>query len=266
MLTENKKEIQKQHLKYLRDHIYKVETKWPHFQRLLDDLSSIAEEVHENQTVVCLERAYVYGGYSIVAPLFDVGTFTTVDCLLKSSESHGNYQADWVNDKQFTKIKADVQSSIYETTLPAKYSDYILIPNVIHHVENQELMFKEISRVMKPGSKGYLFEALLRELHQIPDDYARFTPWGFAHMLEKQGLKMTDWKPAGGPFESIAYCWVQALQYFPEDLRVQKEKWFYEEHFPELMDWDVQYKNNLERKYTEFPVAYGIFFEKPKII
>ena len=123
-------------------------------------------------------------------------------------------------------------------------------------------MFAEFARLLKPGGRGYLFEALLRELHQAPDDYVRYTPWGFQRDAGPDGLRLTDWFPAGGPFEAIAYCWVQALQYLPATERAAKERWFFEEHFPELMKLDQHSPSNLVRAHTSFPVAYGVFFTK----
>ena len=88
-------------------------------------------------------------------------------------------------------------------------------------------MFAEIARLLKKGGTGYIFEALLRELHQVPDDYLRYTPWGFETILARHGLKMTEWKPAGGAFEAIAYCWVQALQYMPPEERQERKMVFH---------------------------------------
>ncbi len=133
-------------------------------------------------------------------------------------------------------IPATLRAEITDTGLPTASADLLLIPNVIHHVRKQDEMFAEFARLLKPGAVGYLFEALLRELHQQPDDYLRYTPYGFESMLTRHGLRMTDWRPAGGPFEAIAYCWVQALQYLPPDEREEREGWFFREHFPALME------------------------------
>jgi SAM-dependent methyltransferase len=250
------------HLEFLRRKIYQVDTKWPHFGRMLDEVSALAASCQAEDTIVCLERAYVYGGDSLFAPLFTRGSFIGVDCETETGRERGGYQKDWMNDPDCVHVPTTVKAIATATGLPGGCADLVLVPNVLHHVEDQAALFAEIARLLKPGGKGYIFEALLRELHQMPDDYVRFTPWGFGGQLARHGLEMTDWTPAGGPFEAIAYCWVQALQYLPPAEREGKERWFFEEHFPELMALDRRYPQNLVRKHTAFPVAYGIHFRK----
>lgn len=251
------------HLRFLRTAIYQVETKWPHFGRMLDDLREIAAGVRDEQTVVCLERAYVYGGISMFAPLFPRGSFIAVDCETESY-ARGGYQAHWTEHPDCVKVPAHRRAPITDTGLPAGIADVLLVPNIVHHVRDQEGMFAEFARLLRPGGTGYVFEALLRELHQIPDDYVRYTPWGFETLLGRHGLELTETRPTGGPFEAITYCWVQALQYFPPEERVEREKWFYQGHFQELLALDRRHQKNVVRSHTEFPVAYGVFFRKPE--
>jgi SAM-dependent methyltransferase len=250
------------HLEFLRRKIYQVQTKWPHFGRMLDDIARLAAEGNDQQTVVCLERAYVYGGDSLFAPLFTRGRFISVDCETETGRHRGSYQKTWTDDPDCVHIAATVKADICATGLPAGCADLLLVPNVIHHVREQDQMFAEFARLLRPGGVGYLFEALLRELHQIPDDYVRYTPWGFEAVLARHGLRMTEWRPAGGPFEAIAYCWVQALEYLPPAIRAERERWFFQEHFPQLMALDKQHPDNLARAHTSFPVAYSVFFTK----
>ena len=78
-----------------------------------------------------------------------------------------------------------------------------------------------------------------RELHQIPDDYLRWTPYGMARALQDAGLSPAPPALTGGPFEAIAYCWAQALEYLPDVKRAEMSAWLYETHMPELMAWDA---------------------------
>jgi len=134
---------------------------------------------------------------------------------------------------------------------------------IVSTPNRHEAMFKEIARIVKPGGRVYVFESILRELHQIPDDYLRYTPFGMRNMLESVGLVPEDVKQEGGPFSAVAYCWVQALQYFPEAERATMQKWFDEEEFPRLMRWDEQHTENKVRDHTSFPVGYSIISHKP---
>lgn len=252
------------HLEFLHEVVFKTDSKWPHCARLLDDIEDIVTQVQPHQTVVCLERTFLYGSKSLYAPFFQhAQQFISVDCLIETTEERGFYQAHWLEDPRCIHIPSDLQAPITETTLPDACADILLIPNVIHHVREQEAMFAEFARLLKPGGVGYLFETPMRELHQIPNDYIRYTPWGVEAMLARQGMKMTRWIPSGGPFEAIAYCWTQALEYLPEEQRKEREAWFYETQFPELLALDRQYPENQCRPYTAFPLAFGLYFEKP---
>lgn len=250
------------HLEFLHERIFQTRGRWPHFKRMLEDLVALAKSLPDESVVVVLERAYVYGGYSLFAPLFTKQRTLVVDCEVQTAASRHGYQRSWMDDERCVRRPADRRSPITETGLPASCADAVVVPNVVHHERDQEGMFAEIARVLRPGGQGYIFEALLRELHQIPDDYVRYTPWGFREVMSRHGLELTEWRPAGGPFEAIAYCWVQALQYLPETERKDRESWFYENHFWELMDLDKRYKENRVRPHTSFPVAYSVFFQR----
>ena len=43
-------------------------------------------------------------------------------------------------------------------------------------------------RILKKNGKVYIFEPLVRELHQVPEDYYRITPYGFKKLLRKYGF------------------------------------------------------------------------------
>ncbi|HEX8552588.1 MAG TPA: methyltransferase domain-containing protein [Abditibacteriaceae bacterium] len=250
------------HRAFLYRNIFQTETKWPHFRRLLEDVQDLADTTREDETALCLERAYVYGGDSLFAPLFKKGRFVAVDCETETAKERGGYQKSWTEHPDCLHVPCDRIAPITDTGLESECADVVMVPNVVHHVRDQDAMFAEIARLLKPGGRGYIFEALLRELHQSPDDYIRWTPWGFETQLKKHGLKLTEWKAGGGPFEAVAYCWIQALQYLPADERKEKERWFFEEEFPRLMEMDARVDKNLVRPLSSFPLAYGIFFSK----
>ena len=251
-----------QHLAFLKEQIFFTGTKWPQFERMLSDIVQLEAELDSGSDVVILERAYIYGGDSLFAPLFQRHNVIAIDCEIPSTAERRGFQASWMNDPRCIHIQADKRAPISDTGLPSGCADIVLVPNVVHHEPQQAAMFAEIARLLRPGGKGYIFEALLRELHQIPDDFVRYTPFGFERMFADAGLKMTEWRPTGGPFEAIAYCWIQALQYFPESERPAREKWFFEEHLPELRALDQEHPKNLFREHTSFPVAYSLYFEK----
>lgn len=251
------------HEAVLAERVFQVTTKWPHFRRLLDDVRALAADAAPGVRVVSLERSGLYGGCSLIAPFFHAQDFASIDCSPDSAEGRGAYNAGLVDDPRFLFVPINRRGRIEATGLVDAAADLVLVPNLVHHVADQDRLFAELARILAPGGRAYVFEPVLRELHQIPDDYLRWTPFGMARAFARAGLAPGEPKLAGGPFEAIAYCWVQALEYFPEAERAAMADWFYGRHFPELMAWDAEHRDNRMRRHTAFPVAFSLTAEKP---
>ena len=248
------------HVAFLRERVFQTATRWPHYARLLEDLLNFARGLPPRTDVVILERSSAYGGDSLFAPLFPDQHVFVVDCEPGGTAAPDAYQTSWTDDPRCIHVRANRRAPIHMTGLDDASADVLLVPAVVHHVRDQDAMFAELARVLRPGGTGYLFEALLRELHQLPDDHVRYTPWGMEAALARHGLETTAWKPAAGPFEAIAYCWVQALQHLPPAERAVHERWFTTEHLPLLLAMDDRYPRSLSRGHTACPVAYSISF------
>jgi hypothetical protein len=246
------------HVAFLRDRVFQTATRWPHYARLLDDLLQIAQALPPRTDVVILERASAHGGESLFAPLFPDQHVFVVDC--EPAAARDATRDGWTDDPRCIHVRANRRAPIHGTGLDDASADMLLVPAAVHQVQDQDAAFAEFARVLRPGGTGYLFEALLRELQQLPDDHVRYTPWGVEAALARHGLEMTAWTPAGGPFEAIAYCWVQALQHLPPAERAVHERWFTTEHLPLLLAMDDRYPRNLSRAQTAFPVAYSVSF------
>lgn len=251
------------HEAMLAEKVFQVATKWPHFNQLLRDVRRLARESAEGTAIVSLERAELYGGISLVAPFFHRQHFVAVDCSPESANVRGAYNAGLVADSRCIRIPVSRRAPIDRTGLEEAQADLVLVPNLVHHVSDQRALFAEMARLLKPGGRVYVFEPILRELHQIPDDYLRYTPFGMRRMLIDAGLEPLDFELEGGPFSAIAYCWIQALQFFPAEKRAEMEQWFFTKHFPELMRWDREFTRNLVRGHTSFPVSFSIMARKP---
>ncbi len=252
------------HEAMLAEKVFQTETLWPHFGQLLRDVRRLAGETPHGVTVVSLERTLLYGGISLVAPFFAEHDFVSVDCSPESADARGAYNRAMVDDPRCIAIPCDRRAPIEATGLDDAMADLVMVPNLVHHVADQDALFAEMARITRPGGEVYVFEPLVRELHQIPDDFLRYTPFGMQRVMRKAGLEPGEAELEGGPFSVIAYCWTQALQYFPEDERAEKERWFFGEHFPQLMAWDAAHRENKVRAHTSFPMSFAIRARKPK--
>ncbi|MFT5519438.1 MAG: SAM-dependent methyltransferase [Enterobacterales bacterium] len=261
-MTIYTKEQLSAHHNLLLEKVFQVNTRWPQFTLLLNDIKKLAEESSETEKVVSLERGLLYGGISLFAPYFFKSNFISIDCSPKAADESGAYNKSLVDDPRLIKINSSRRASIENIGVEDDSVDLVVIPNLVHHVENQKKLFEEVSRIIKPGGKVYIFEAIVRELHQIPNDYIRYTPYGLSSILESVGLNVANCSHEGGPFSAISYCWEQALEYIPEEERKELERWYREEHFPMLMKFDNQYTENLVRKNSCFPVAFSVLAKK----
>jgi len=246
----------------LAEKVFQVHSKWPHFNQLLTWIRYLSEVTPSGETIVSLERTLLYGGLSLVAPFFQDHNFLSIDCSPLSANERGAYNKSLLDDSRCIHVPFAVRGSLEKTGLEDEIADLVLIPNLVHHVSDQEKFFSEIARILKPGGRLFIFEPILRELHQIPDDYLRYTPYGITQVLSRFGLVAEKFETEGGPFQAISYCWVQALEYFPAEMRGKMEEWYYEKHFPQLMEWDSNYKTNLVREHTSFPVSFAITARK----
>jgi ubiquinone/menaquinone biosynthesis C-methylase UbiE len=158
----------------------------------------------------------------------------------------------------------DAEGPIWELPFADDSFDHVVCPNVVHHVRDQASMISEWERVLKPGGTGFLFEALVRELHQVPDDYLRYTPFGMKAELEKRGLDVVWWKPTTDVFDVIRYCFLQAFQNFPSDRSADTEEWVRNEVFPRLSRWSEEYPSNLKNPAKSFPTGFLLEFRKPE--
>lgn len=251
------------HFAVLAERVFQVETKWPHFRQLLRDVRRLADAAAPETTVVSLERGLLYGGCSLVAPFFQHCSFLSVDCSPASADGRGAYNGAMVDDPRFLFVPATHRAPIEATGLDDAMADLVLVPNLVHHIADQTALFAEMARITRPGGQVYVFEALVRELHQIPDDYLRYTPFGMQRTLRAAGLEPGDFETEGGPFSAVAYCWAQALEYMPAEERETMSRWFYEEQFPQLMEWDARFTENQVRKHTAFPMSFSIVADKP---
>lgn len=252
------------HIQILKKNVFQTESKWPQFELLINDILNLSKIVTEQDKVISLERTLLYGGNSLFAPIFSGKNFFSIDCSPESANERGAYNQELVNHPDFIKIPYNHRSSIESLDIGNDVADMILVPNLIHHIKDQHRFFQSVSNLLKPGGYLYVFDAILRELHQIPDDYLRYTPYGIEAFAKKFEFDLVDASTVGGPFTAIAYCWIQALEYLPIVEREKFSKWFSSKHFPRLIELEKNFPNNLCRSHTAFPTAYSVLFKNSK--
>ena len=251
------------HLEVLRRDVFEINTKWPQFELLLKDAQELAErkDIH---TVCGLERTLLYGGYSLFAPLFEAHSkdYFCIDSSPITAEGRGAYCENRIKNDNFIKKKMDIRQEIDELNLDRKF-DLIIIPNLIHHVFDQNKIIKSSHELLNSKGKLYIFEPTIRELHQIPNDYMRWTPFGLNAIAESNNFKLISQKETGNAFDALRYSWYQAIEYLENSDRNEIKNWLENEHIPfiERLEKKSKKKNQV-RSFTRFPTAFSCLFEK----
>lgn len=249
-----------EHEKILKEEVFFTKKKWPHFDLLFEDIKNISKKFLKTKTVICLERNRLYGGISLFAPFFKQ-KFISIDCYTEKLFKRGAYNKHLIKNDKIIKFYKNHSFHYKNIKLKKNSGDIILIPNLLHHIEDVDSLILQSKDILKKNGYIYIFEPLIRELHQVPEDYGRFTPYGLKKKLQKIGFKSFKIKFNGGPFTAAAYCWDQAIQYLPVSQRKKQTSWL-NKKINYFKDLDKKFSKNLVRKNTHFPVSFSILAKK----
>lgn len=75
--------------------------------------------------------------------------------------------------------------------------DTLLAVEVIEHLRDAAPALDEFARVLRPGGRLLLTAPFAAARHQLPYDFARFTPEGLAALLERHGFAVERMLPRG---------------------------------------------------------------------
>jgi len=75
---------------------------------------------------------------------------------------------------------------------------------VLEHCPEPEVVLKEVLRVLKPGGRFFFTVPFLWNLHEVPNDEYRYTPFSLERHLRNSGFKEIEIKATGGWHASMA--------------------------------------------------------------
>ncbi len=264
MFTINKNNKNKliKHEIYLRDNVFFTKKKWPHFNLLFKDIKKLSKKFKPKSKILFIERTNLYGNLSLLAPFFNNHYVASIDCSETLIKSRGAYNKSLIDKKKIITFPS-VDHKNYLKITESKYkSDLIIVPNLIHHIPYHNKFFKNLRKILNKNGKVYIFEPLVRELHQAPEDFLRFTPYGLEKIFSDLKYKNISFDLEGGPFSVISYCYDQALQYLPKNKRKNETINFQKNLLPKLEKYEKLYKKNLNRPHSSFPMSYSVIAQK----
>ena len=124
------------------------------------------------------------------------------ECRFRPQFAHTRYFAidHGKGDPNWDYSHLDVVGALEALPFSSAVFDGLLNIVVLEHVEKPESVLQEMARVLKPRGRIFLVAPLCWELHQIPEDYFRFTEYGLRSLLARAGLRVESLRPIGGYF------------------------------------------------------------------
>lgn len=115
-----------------------------------------------------------------------------------------NICVDWQNSLHKNEF-LDFECNLNEI-LPFENEEFdsIILSDVLEHIPQPELLWKEMSRVLAKGGKIIMNVPFYYWIHEHPYDYYRYTEFALRRFVELSGLKLIQLEPFGGAPEIMA--------------------------------------------------------------
>ncbi|MBC8094278.1 MAG: class I SAM-dependent methyltransferase [Akkermansiaceae bacterium] len=93
---------------------------------------------------------------------------------------------DYLSDRS----RPDVICSALDLTFPDNAFDTVVSTEVLEHVPDPQLAFREMFRVVKPGGYVIVSTPLYWPRHEVPYDFFRYPYDGLLHIVKESGLEV----------------------------------------------------------------------------
>jgi SAM-dependent methyltransferase len=110
-----------------------------------------------------------------------------------------------IGDETWNYSDLDTLSTLTSLPFAENTFDVALCNQVLEHVPEPFLVFREIQRVLKPGGKLYFSAPQSWHQHQKPHDYYRYTSYGLTYLMQKAGFAVKTLEPMGGYFWFLSF-------------------------------------------------------------
>jgi len=142
-----------------------------------------------------LHRGIVEFGHHITGKTLDVGCGQRPYEHLIASTKYIGLEIDTQAARKINK--ADIYYKGKRFPFRNKSFDSVMINQVFEHVFNPDQFLQEVSRVLKPGGRLLMTVPFVWDEHEQPQDYARYSSFGLAWILNKNGFKIIEQKKSG---------------------------------------------------------------------
>ena len=137
--------------------------------------------------------------------------------------------------------------------------DTIILSDVLEHIRKPELLWSEMSRVMKDDGKIIMSVPFYYWLHEQPHDYFRYTKFALQSLAEEAGFKVIFLEPYGGAPEILADVLSKLLRVIPV---IGKPFAMFIQWSTRLFSKTKPGKKLSKRSSDNFPLGYGMIAQK----
>lgn len=117
------------------------------------------------------------------------------ECINVSSYKTMDHDGEW---------KPDIIGSAEAIPVPDASFDSILCTQVFEHLPHPHIAIKELARVLRPGGQVLFTVPQMNELHEMPNDFFRYTSEGLRTLFMEAGFEILDMEPRGKYFATMA--------------------------------------------------------------
>jgi SAM-dependent methyltransferase len=128
---------------------------------------------------------------------------TSITCIDWENTLHKNEYLDFECD---LNAKIPVSDSSFDT---------IILSDVLEHIAQPENLWAEMSRILVTGGKVILSVPFYYSLHEIPNDYYRYTEYALTRFAQVAQFKILYLQSVGGAPEVIADVISKLIQRVP---------------------------------------------------
>lgn len=127
---------------------------------------------------------------------------------------------------------------------------------VLEHCPNPEVTLKEVFRVLKPNGVFFFTVPFLWNLHEVPHDEYRYTPFSLKRHLENSGFREIEIKATGGWHASMAQMlglWVRRSP------MTDKKRYWLSLFLKPIIKFLIKMDKNTPVKFVEGQMITGLY-------